>query len=503
MDLIQNRLFQRCRPCVGFLQTSELNVRAIAHSLNKRHCMMTFSQPHDRESGNTQSTANRDQKTAQSVRTAGSLVMFSSLKLSNVIVRALQQPALIRELLEAALKQPLPAIRSITDGVKGKLPLPSRNALFAEIAKLDHELQDRLEQACERIDLLLDKYGRLAIAEQMNASHPEDAAILAPPTDFCSQALYLYLRQEFPQSACRENRFDRAEQRQEMLRQYQSEKYSSHYLGPKGVHPTLDEATQTELKLRLAALFPQMNLEEVLVESFSHGDASDPEVPAAVVTLSVMFNGTSVHYPKIVAGEAEEIEDYAISSVRYSWHTERGELSVYCEEETVRPELAKVFRDVMLGGHGDIQSMPIREFDLTGFGTPEMLTRFKKHRIDGVESIDIREIIIANPEIRETSIGGKKVFRRVENPLRIKRDRLEERNIYDMAWQAYQINDLSGYLVKQVRITLRMEKTKYRKAHDVTIQITAPNGFSDRKLTREDRELVFAQLVKLDCARQY
>lgn len=464
--------------------------------------MTAKRQPHNRESGNAQSTKPA-RKTAQSARTAGSLVVPSHLGYLTKMARALQQPWMILELLEANLKQPLPAIRSITDGVKGKLSLPSRNALFAEIAKLDRELQERLERACERIELLLDKYGRLAIAEQMNANHPEDAVILAPPTDFCSQALYLYLRQEFPQSACHENRFDRAEQRQEMLRQYQSEKYSSHYLGPKGVHPNLNDSAQTKLKLRLAALFPQMKLEEVLVESFSHGDASDPEVPAAVVTLCVMFNGTPVHYPKIVAGEAQDIEDSAISSVRYSWHSGRGELSVYCEEETVRPELAKVFRDVMLGGHGDIQSMPIREFDLSGFGTPEMLTRIKKHRIDGVESIDIKQIVIANPEIRETSMGSKKVSRRVENPLRIKRDQQDDRNIYDMARQVYQINDLSGFLVKQVRITLRMAKTKYRKTHDTTVQITAPNGFSDRKLTREDRELVLAQLVKLDCARQY
>jgi len=37
----------------------------------------------------------------------------------------------------------------------------------------------------------------------------------------------------------------------------------------------------------------------------------------------------------------------------------------------------------------------------------------------------------------------------------------------------------------------------------VSVQITAPNGFSDSRLTKDDSELVFSQLMRLDCARQY
>jgi hypothetical protein len=85
----------------------------------------------------------------------------------------------------------------------------------------------------------------------------------------------------------------------------------------------------------------------------------------------------------------------------------------------------------------------------------------------------------------------------------IKRDRFEDRSIYDVAGQVYQIGDLTNYVIKQTKIAIRIAKTLHRKAHNVSVQITAPNGFNDRNLSKADSELVFAQLMKLDCARQY
>ena len=197
------------------------------------------------------------------------------------------------------------------------------------------------------------------------------------------------------------------------------------------------------------------------------------------------------------------MDDSSTVYVRYSWHTSKGELSVFSDDETVRPELAKAFRDVVLGGDGDIHSMPMREFDLMGFCTPAILARFKKDRIEGVEFIDIKHILIANPEVRQITLKNRPIARRVENPLLIKRDRCEDRNIYEVAGTVYPLVDLTNYVVKQVKLTFRIATTAHRKGHDVTVQITTPNGFNDGKLTKVDSELVFSQLMQLDCARQY
>lgn len=420
-----------------------------------------------------------------------------------VLTRKVQRPSLIRGFLEAAHGQALPAVQALTDAAEGSLPIPSRNAVFAVVADLEPETQSCIERAAERIHLLVDEYGAMAVAELLDAGKPEDAEVLAAPTDKFSRALHLYLCQEFPMTGGDDNRFDHAERRQQLLRQFQSEKYSSHFLGPKGAQPVVGDSAESALKLRLTELFPHIDPDDILVEHFSHRETADPESPVVLHTLSAMFNGKHVHYQKVTNGAAADIDDAAVTNVRYSWHSGKGELSVFCDDESVRPELAKLFRDVVLGGDGDIQSMPMREFDLMGFCTPAMLARFKKDRIDGIESIDIKHLVVAKPEVRKTTQRSRLVERRVENALVIKRDRFEDRNIYDMAQEVHSIDDLTDYVIKQARLTMRIAKTPHRKAHDVSVQITAPNGFNDRRLTKNDSELVFTQLMQIDCARQY
>ena len=419
------------------------------------------------------------------------------------ITRKVQRPMLLRVLLESEHGQALPAAQALTDDAKGSLPIPSRNALFALVAEMARETQACLEHAAERIALLADEYGAMAVSELMDSGRPDDAAILAAPSDKYSRGLYLYLEQKFSPTGSAENRFEHAERRQQMLRHFQSEKYSSHYLGPKGAQPGLDGDAEENLKQRLAELFPQVKAEDILVEPFAHRESDAPDAPVLLYTLSAKFNGKHIHYPKIINGEDTDVDDSSTVCVRYSWHTSKGELSVFSDDETVRPELAKAFRDVVLGGNGDIHTMLMREFDLMGFCTPAILARFKKDRIDGIDSIDIKHILIANPEVRQTTLKSRLIARRVENPLLIKRDRFEDRNIYEVAGQVYPLVDLTNYVIKQVKLTFRIATTAHRKAHDVTVQITTPNGFNDGKLTKADSELVFTQLMQLDCARQY
>lgn len=420
-----------------------------------------------------------------------------------LLTRKVQRPSLIRVLLENTHGHPLPAIHVMTNDTEGSLPIPSRNSLFVAVAELEKETQARIERAAERIALLVDEYGTMAVAELLDTDHAQDAEILTAPTDKFSRALYLYLRQEFPPNGKGENRFDHAEQRQQLLRQFQSEKYSSHYLGPKGAQPELNDDAESVLKQQLAELFPPIKAEDILVEQFIHQATDTPDSPVLLYTLSAMFNGKHVHYPKIINGEATDIDDAAITSVRYSWHSGKGELSVFCDDEEVRPELVKLFRDVVLRGDGDIESMPMRKFDLMGFCTPAIQSRFKQDRIDGIEAIEIKHLLIAKPEVRQITVRNKQRVLKVENPLLIKRDRFEDRSIYDVATHVHKIGDLTDYLIKQTKLTIRIAKTPYRKAHDVSVQITAPNGFNDRKLTKADSELVIAQLMKLGCAHQY
>jgi len=421
-----------------------------------------------------------------------------------LLTRKVQRPVLLRALVEGVLGAPLAPLRELTEDAKGSLPIPSRNAVFAVVAEIGHADHARIERAAERVNLLCDEYGTLAVATLLDASDRQDAAILNPPTDKVSRALYLYLRQEFPadEDDC-DDRFDHAETQQGMLQQSQSDRYSSHYIGPKGAQPELPEVAEQALRRRLKELFPKINPDDILIEHFEHRDPTRAGNPVALYTLTAKFNGKEVHYQRIADGEVQDIESPAVTDVRYSWHTGKGELSVFCDDLEVRPELAKIFRDVVLGGNGDIRSMPMREFDLMGFSTPAMLKRFKTDRIDGIDGIEIRQLVVAKPELRQVSLRGRTVERKVENALVIRRHRFEERDIYVMAREVYSLPDLTDCVVLQVKLTMRIAKTVHRKAHTVSVQITAPNGFADSRLTKDDSELVFAQLMRLDCARQY
>ncbi len=420
------------------------------------------------------------------------------------ITRKVKRPALIGNLLEGSAGSSLPALRALTDAAKEGLSIPLRDAIFSAVAELDHTTQARVERAAERVNLLTDEYGALAVSDLLDVHDSRDAHLFEAPTDRFSKALYLYMRQEYPcEGEQRDDRFDHAEARQAMLQQMQSEKYSSLYLGPKGAQPELAEAAEVTLKNRLTELFPHILSEDILVESFEQRDLGQAEKPIVLYTLTAMFNGKHIHYQQIANGVVEDHDEPVVTNVRYAWHATRGELAVFCDDEEVRPELAKLFRDVVLGGDGDIRSMPMREFNLMGFCTPAMLKRFKTDRIDGIESITINSLVVVKPELRQFTQRGKLVQRRVENALVIRRHRFEERDIYATASEVHGLDDLTDYVIHQVRLTMRIAKTLHRKAHNVSSQITAPNGFNDRRLTKDDSETVVAQLIRLDCARQY
>lgn len=422
------------------------------------------------------------------------------------LVRKVKRPALILALVERANTTPLDGLaeRVPLRVIDGALPLTSRNALFTLVAALQAPVQALIERAAERVILLGDDYGYLAVSDLLDAHELDDAAMLADGTDRYSRALYLYLKQEFPTGAAvGERRFDHAEARQGLLRHACSERYSSHFLGPKGIAPWLDEAAETLLRQRLAVIFPQVAPGEMLIEKFERRDPEQPGQSSTLFTLNVTFNGSRIHFQQVADGEVVDYDEPAVTPVQFAWQSAKGTLCVYCEDQDVRPELAAIFRDVVLGGQADIHSMPMWEFDLLGFAAPAMLERIKNDRVDGIESISIQNIRVAKPEIRQTVVRGKPVRRHVANALVIRRHRHEDRDIYEMAKHVLRIGDLRDYSVQQVSLSVRIAKSPHRKAHNVSAQVTAPNGFNDRSKTKEDSELIYRQLARWGCARQY
>lgn len=420
------------------------------------------------------------------------------------LARKVRRPELLRVLLEQASEQPLDTLQTLTEKTHGVLPIAARNTLFATVAPWVQPAQEAVEHAAERILLLGDEYGDLAVRDVLDPDQADDAAILADPTDKFSRALHVYLRQAFPaEGQGDDRRFDHAESRQDMRRQAQSEKYSSHYLGPKGAQPQVGQIVESEVRNRLTKLFPQIAPEEIVIEIFEKRDGRHPQKPIVLYTLKATFNGSRIHFQQVANGEVVDHEEPAVTEVQYAWKPAEGTLGVFCEDKEVRPELAAIFRDVVLGGSGDIASMPIREFALLGFSTSAMMDRIKKDRIDGIESISIQHIVVAKPRSRQFDVRGKRITRNLSSDFRIRRHRFDDRNVYEIAREDGKFADLTDYEILQVKLSVRIAKQRHHQAHNVSVEITAPNGFGDRSKTEKDKELIFAQLVHLGCAHQY
>ena len=428
------------------------------------------------------------------------------------LVRKVTHPGLLVDLIERTSATALPELKRMVEVANGgKLPIESRKAFFHAVGELEEPTLNRIECAAERVMLLDDDYGAQAVLSLLNEDRADDAAVLAAPSDRYSRALYLHLLQDFPeQGARRDERFDQAEHLQVMHRQWKSDHYSSHYLGPKGIVPKTGPDVQEILRVRIAELFPKVLKDQTLIEQFTRRNLSceqddDCEVCQSeqLHTLTATFNGKTATFQQVTNGHVVDHEEPAAMSARFSWEPETGSLSVFCEEREARRELATVFRDVALAHDGQIEDMPMRQFDLLGFATSDMLNCLKCNRVAGVDDISILQITVAKPYEQTTEYGGRDVVRQLSNKMQITRDRRDTRNIYQIACEDFGDKDLSQYALVQVKLVMKMSKTQHRKAHNVAVQITAPNGLNDKSRTDEDRKRVQEQLIKIGVLSQF
>ena len=428
------------------------------------------------------------------------------------LVRKVTHPGLLVDLIERTSATALPELKRMVEVANGgKLPIESRKAFFHAVGELEETTLNRIECAAERVMLLDDDYGAQAVLSLLNEDRADDAAVLAAPSDRYSRALYLHLLQDFPeQGARRDERFDQAEHLQVMHRQWKSDHYSSHYLGPKGIVPKTGPDVQEILRVRIAELFPKVLKDQTLIEQFTRRNLSceqddDCEVCQSeqLHTLTATFNGKTATFQQVTNGHVVDHEEPAAMSARFSWEPETGSLSVFCEEREARRELATVFRDVALAHDGQIEDMPMRQFDLLGFATSDMLNCLKCNRVAGVDDISILQITVAKPYEQTTEYGGRDVVRQLSNKMQITRDRRDTRNIYQIACEDFGDKDLSQYALVQVKLVMKMSKTQHRKAHNVAVQITAPNGLNDKSRTDDDRKRVQEQLIKIGVLSQF
>lgn len=428
------------------------------------------------------------------------------------LMRKVRNVSLIRRLLKVeGIVLPEDVAKKL-DRAKGILLPTVRKQLFPLIAAASMMARRRLERIAERIFLLDDEYGKEAVLSLLDGRDSRDATVLSDHGDRHGRALYLYLEQEYPDKEYPPARFDHAERVQVMNRQTKSEAFSNHYRGPKGLTPHVDESVKQAVMARILELYPNAPDEAPLIEHFTRtgaartpthdesDDDGDDAVRVVLDVLTITFNGAEAHYTKVEHGEEVAHDDVAALSIRFSYERVSGAISVFSDDRENRLELAGIFRDELLASGGDISDMPIQQFNITGFVSEAILSRLMEERVPGIESISIVQIKVARSMTRRVVLNareGREMNRPITSRLAVMRDRYDDRNIYQAAREDLKVHDLSQFDIAQVTLKMRIAKHRHRKAHDITVQITPPEGLNDKMKAEDDRKLVMAQLRRL------
>lgn len=421
------------------------------------------------------------------------------------LVRKVRRPRLIETLLQSiAPEHVLPPFRAMPSKPAVLSPA-ERERLFEAVATYDEERRAALTHCADLIMMLTDEFGSQAVQSLLDVDL--EAEWLDERMDCSSRALYLYLRYAHPEEgASPDARFERAEQVQTLNRCWRSEKYSSHYMGPKSILPCVTEATLEALKQRILIFYPELKADDIQIEYYTprHLALSGESAPGAVLhVITAVFNGGRAHFRQVLEGDVIDRVEPAAIDISYTWDPKEGLLSVYSEDREHRLAFATAFRDEILVQEGEFQDLPLWEFNLEPFRDGSILDRIRQQRLPGINQIVIRSLEVAKIEEQATfdERSGRPVHRQIQSPLRIGRDRHDVREIYEVAQQTHGIHSFNEYDPLCINMTLFMAARPHHGAHRVPVKITAPNGLTDRCKTEEDRRQVIAQLSQLGIMR--
>jgi hypothetical protein len=421
------------------------------------------------------------------------------------LVRKVRRPLLIQSFLTSiAPEQALPRCRTMASKPAVLSPA-ERDRLFQMVATFDEITRSELTRCADLIMMLTDEFGAQAVQSLLDVD--VEAEWLDARMDSSSRALYLYLRYAHPaEGTVPDTRFEQAEQLQALNRSWRSDKYSSHFKGPKDVIPCVTEMTVEALKRRILAFYPLLSSEDIQIEHYTPRNlASTGETPSGAVlhVMTAIFNGGRAHFRQVLKGDVIDRVEPAAIDISYTWDPKEGLLSVYSEDREHRLAFATAFRDEILARDGAFQAMPLWAFDLEAFRDGSILERIQKQRIPGISQIVIRALKVAKSEEQATidARSGRPLHRQIQSPLTIGRDRHDVREVYEVARQAHGITSFLEYDPLKIDMTIHMTARPHRGAHRVPVQITAPNGLTDRCKTEEDRRQVMAQLSHLGIMR--
>jgi hypothetical protein len=339
------------------------------------------------------------------------------------------------------------------------------------------QTRKQFEDRAERIYLMSKEVGHEAVRSLGKGLVIPGKEMLP---DGLARMLWLYLEKNVA--------FMDAEEARYAIEHRLSPKIYSGFSGPKNLEISVTDDSKKQFAAKMAALMG-VEAKDIAVSDFTRSEYSvsdnDEEDVEEVVLyqFSAAVNTDADSFDTVRDGVVETEYYVPCEKIRMTYEPASGAIEVYAPNLGMRRDVARAFADTIMNHEIKGETIPLKDYDLESF---------KKSRTFPANGESIGTVRITQIKVeRRHEIGGGEASAKkaVYNALDIRVHRNESRSIWATALDDFKIDDLTPYDVKQVKFVIQIPKQGDRRAHGLTVLITAPNGCSNGNMSNEEREL--------------
>jgi hypothetical protein len=352
-----------------------------------------------------------------------------------------------------------------------------RESIVAAMASVVGQSRKKFEDRAERIYLMSKEVGHEAVRSLGKGLVIPGKEVLP---DGLARMLWLYLEKNVA--------FMDAEEARYAIEHRLSPKIYSGFSGPKNLEISVTDDSKKQFAAKMAALMG-VEAKDIAVSDFTRSEYSvsdDEEDNVEEVVLyqfSAAVNTDADSFDTVRDGVVETEYYVPCEKIRMTYEPASGAIEVYAPNLGMRRDVARAFADTIMNHEIKGEAIPLKDYDLESF---------KKSRTFPAHGESIGAVRVTQIKVeRRHEIGGGEASAKktVYNALDIRVHRNESRSIWATALDDFKIDDLTPYDVKQVKFVIQIPKQGDRRAHGLTVLITAPNGCSNGNMSNEEREL--------------
>ena len=393
-------------------------------------------------------------------------------------------------LVQKTKKETLPLLQryvdqcdpSTADCIDWSQPVENvRESIVAAMVAVVGQTRKQFEDRAERIYLMSKEVGHEAVRSLGKGVVMPGKDVLP---DGLARMLWLYLEKN--------GAFMDAEEARYAIEHRLSPKIYSGFSGPKNLEINVTNESKNQFAEKMAALMG-VEAKDIAVSDFTRSEYSvndddddDDEEKVEEVVLyqfSAAVNTDANSFETVRDGVVETEYFVPCEKIRMTYEPASGAIEVYAPNLGMRRDVARAFADTIMNHEIKGETIPLKDYDLESF---------KKSRTFPAHGESIGTVRVTQIKVeRRHEIGGGEASAKkaVYNALDIRVHRNESRSIWATALNDFKIDDLTPYDVKQVKFVIQIPKQGDRRAHGLTVSITAPNGCSNGNMSNEDREL--------------